>query len=96
MSDDFDLNNDGKVTQEELDLRERMLEIENKDGKSDTQRKMAWIALWAIIGYAIVPLLPFIKDERLPVISSMSDTFFVALASVIGFFFGAQAYMSRK
>lgn len=96
MTDRFDLDGDGVVTDEEINRKERMINITNTDEKSDTQKKMAWIALWAIIGYGLIPLLPFIDQERLPIISSMSDTFFIALASVIGFFFGAQAYMSRK
>lgn len=96
MTDKFDLDDDGVVTEDEINRKERMINITNTDEKSDTQKKMAWIALFSMIGYAIIPLLPFVNEERLPIISAMSDTLFLALASVIGFFFGVQAYMSKK
>ena len=41
----LDLDGDGVVTDEELDLDERMMRLENQDKKEDAQRYMAWFAL---------------------------------------------------
>jgi hypothetical protein len=96
MKNDFDLDGDGKITEDELIKKEKMLDIQNKDGKSDSQEKMAWVSLLSMIGYAILPVLPFIDESRLVIVSSMSGTLFLALASIVGFFFGAKAYMNNK
>jgi hypothetical protein len=89
---EFDINNDGKITMEELEMKKVMVEIQ----KEKSQRKMAWSAIGFMIAYALLPILPFISDERLSTISSMSDMLFLSMASIVGLFFGAQAYMSKK
>jgi len=43
---DFDINHDGVVTDEELDRSEKMLQIDNMDKLADQQRIMAWLALF--------------------------------------------------
>jgi hypothetical protein len=41
----FDANGDGIVSDSELALSERMLQIENNDKMQDQQRLMAWVAM---------------------------------------------------
>jgi hypothetical protein len=41
----FDADGDGIVSDEELALSERMLQIENNDKMQDQQRLMAWVAM---------------------------------------------------
>lgn len=91
--DKYDLTGDGNL---DLELKAEILKMENDDQRQDAQRRMAWIALFAILLYALIPLVPFIPVERLEVFASISDLFFLSLASIIGMFFGAQAYMSRR
>ena len=40
----YDLNGDGVVSDEELAMEERMIDLDNKDKKEDAQRNMAWFA----------------------------------------------------
>ena len=47
----LDLDGDGVVTDEELDLDERMMRLENEDKKEDAQRYMAWFALLGMLLY---------------------------------------------
>jgi hypothetical protein len=92
----FDLDNDGVITDQDLERSERLMNLENEDKKQDAQRQMAWLAAISMPIYAVLPLLPFVPVERLNTLASMSDMLFLSQASVIGLFFGAQAYMSKK
>jgi hypothetical protein len=74
------------------DLRDK-LEIENQDKKEDTQRYMAWVSLISIITYAFIPIIPYLSPEKIKLMSSFSDVLFIALASVVGMFFGTKAYL---
>ena len=50
----LDLDGDGIVTDEELDMDERMMRLENEDKKQDAQRNMAYVCTW---WYVVVSLL---------------------------------------
>ena len=45
----LDLDGDGVVTDEELDMDERMMRLDNEDKKQDAQRNMAWFALGGML-----------------------------------------------
>ena len=94
--DRFDTDGDGTITDEEISRGKEMLELELREEKSDAQRKMAWVAMVSMCVYALLPLMPFIPADRLATIASLSDMLFLSQASVIGMFFGATAYMSKK
>ena len=40
----FDLDGDGIVTDEELAMEEKMMRLDNEDKKQDAQRYMAWFS----------------------------------------------------
>lgn len=94
--DRFDTDGDGTITDEEISRGKEMLELELREEKSDAQRKMAWVAMVSMCVYALLPLMPFIPADRLATLASLSDMLFLSQASVIGMFFGATAYMSKK
>jgi len=92
----FDLDNDGTVTDEELARSQTMLELELREEKADSQRRMAWVAVISMIGYALLPLMPFVPESRLSTLASLSDMLFLSQASIVGLYFGATAYMNKK
>ena len=92
----FDLDNDGVVTDEELHRSQTMLELELREEKADSQRRMAWVAVVSMIGYALLPLMPFVPEARLSTLASLSDMLFLSQASIVGLYFGATAYMNKK
>ena len=93
---EFDLENDGIVTDEEISRHTEMADQTIREEKADSQRKMAWVAMVSMCVYALLPIMPFIPESRLSTIASLSDMLFLSQASVIGMFFGATAYMTRK
>ena len=92
----FDLDDDGTVTDEEIAHAKDMLELELREEKTDAQKRMAWVAVASMVGFALLPLVPMIPESRLQFLTSLSDMLFLSQASIVGFYFGAQAYMAKK
>ena len=72
---DFDVDGDGKITEQEVAMKERMLEVELREETAESQKKMAWIAMIMMIGFTVVLFTPL-----------MSDTRVAALADLLGLF----------
>ena len=96
----FDLDHDGVVTDEELQRSQTMLELDRllvlREEKAESQKLMAWVAVISMMVYALLPLMPFVSESRLSTIASLSDMLFLSQASIVGLYFGATAYMNKK
>lgn len=92
----YDIDGDGVVSDEEIKRSTEMLELELREEKAEAQKRMAWLAMGSMVGFAVLPVLPFIPETRLATLASLSDMLFLSQASIVGMYFGAQAYMSRK
>jgi len=94
----FDIDGDGVVTDEELRMEAEMMRLENEDKKEDAQRRMAWFALIGLlvypIGIVIADLIGYETTGQL--LANIAPTYFVAVAGLVGAFFGAQAYTKTK
>ena len=53
----YDVDGDGIVTDEELDMEAKMMRLENEDKKQDAQRNMAWFALGGMLLYPFAVVL---------------------------------------
>ncbi len=93
---DFDSNNNGIVSDEELEKAERIVDLENKDQKEDQLRKMAWVAMLSMVIFTILLFLPFVSNDRLVALDNILSMFYIAQAGVVASFFGSSAYMSRS
>ena len=92
----YDLDSDGVVDDEELSRATQMIELDLREEKQDSQRRIAWVAISSMVVYALLPLFPFVPEARLSTISSLSDMLFLSQASIVGLYFGATAYMNKK
>ena len=50
---DFDIDGDGKITEQEIAMKERMLEVELREEKAESQKFMAWVAMGMMIIFTI-------------------------------------------
>jgi len=91
----FDLNKNGDMTAEEVSLAKDLIELELREEKALAQKNMAWVALIFLILYSVLPIIPYVTADRLSFISDMSGVVMLSFASIIGFYFGATAYMSK-
>ena len=93
---EYDTDGDGIVSDEELARHQEMLQLELQEEKADSQRKMAWVAMISMCVFALLPLAPFVPVDRLATLASLTELHFLSQASIIGLYFGATAYMSKK
>lgn len=95
-----DLNGDGKVDQEErsmyLEFKRRRLEDE--DAMRDSQRKMAWFALFGMLLYPACVLIASFTgiDNGAAVLGDMAPTYFVSVAAIVAAFYGKTAFESSN
>lgn len=90
----FDMNQDGTVTDKELELQQKIVELENEDKKADQQRSMATVALVSILVVTAFVFLPIMDPQRIESLSSIIEMFYIAMAGIIAAFFGSSAYMT--
>jgi len=92
-----DLDGDGIVTDEELDLDERMMRLENEDKKADAQRNMAWFALFGMLLYpfAVVIASWIGLDQAGKILGDMAPTYFVSVAAIVAAFYAKEAIAKK-
>jgi uncharacterized membrane protein YqjE len=90
---DFDVDKDGKVTPEEVERKERMLEIELREEKADAQKRMAWVAMLTMIVFSALLFSPIISDGRVSALADLLGLFYIAQTGVVAAYMGATAYM---
>ena len=90
----YDADGDGTVTDQELSRAGEMIELELREEKAEAQKKMAWVAIIAMCAYPLISLV--IPESKLDTWGSMSDMIFLSQASIVGMYFGAQAYMAKR
>ncbi len=94
--EEFDLNDDGIVDDQEIKRSQDMLELELREEKAEAQKRMAWVALASVGLVTVVLFTPYVSERRVNALGELLGLFYIAQASVVGFYFGASAYMSRK
>ena len=101
----LDADGDGVVTDEELDMDERMLrlqdmrsDMENEDKKADAQRNMAWFALSGMLLYpfAVVIAVWLGLDQAGSILGDMAAVYFVSVAAIVAAFYGKEAISAKK
>ena len=94
----LDLDGDGVVTDEELDLDERMMRLENEDKKEDAQRYMAWFALLGMLLYPSLVVFSILVnlDQAAKILGDMAAVYYVSVAAIVAAYFGAQAFKKNS
>jgi len=95
--DQYDMDGDGIVTDEELAHMKEIKETEMAERKQLAQRRMAWVSIVAMISFTVVLIIPgLIPESRLGLLADLSALFYIAMAGIVGAYMGMSAYMSRK
>ena len=92
----LDLDQDGTVSDEELEKADRILEMEIAEEKSDSQRRMAWVCLLSVLVLTVLLISTAVAETRVDALSDLVGLFYISMAGVIGAHMGVQAWMSRR
>jgi hypothetical protein len=93
---DFDFDRDGIISEDEKDRATHILELELREEKAEAQKRMSWIAMSSMLVVTAILFTPLVSVEKLAGLEELLGMFYIAQASIIGFYFGSTAYMSRS
>ena len=93
---EFDLDGDGTVSDDEIKRSQDMLEIELREEKSEAQKRMAWVAMGSMIVFSAALFTPFVAESRVAALADLLGLFYIAQAGVVGAYMGVSAWMSSK
>lgn len=100
----LDRDGDGVVSDDEMMMEERMIELEdkrsdmeNEDKKQDAQRNMAWFALSGMLLYpfAVVIAVWIGLDQAAKILGDMAAVYFVSVAAIVAAFYGKEALAAK-
>ena len=95
-----DLNDDGHISEAELNmhLEFRRKELEDADAMRDSQRKMAWFALFGMLLYPFAVVLANLigLDTAANILGDMAPTYFVSVAAIVAAFYAKDAITKGK
>ena len=87
-----DMDNDGVVTDAELDRSERMIQIENMDKLQDQQRVMAWAALWLPF-LLIMFMVVYASTETINALMGIATTYVGAMGTIVVAFMAVSGWV---
>lgn len=96
MSTVIDADNDGKIGSRDIEASDRLLELELREEKADSQRRMAWAAIISMIVFTVFLFSPIISDSRVAALADLLGLFYIAQAGVVGAYMGVTAWMSKS
>tara|TARA_B100000941_G_C28117083_1_gene356224 strand:- start:64 stop:390 length:327 start_codon:yes stop_codon:yes gene_type:complete len=93
----YDVDGDGVVTDDELDMDERMMRLENEDKRQDAQRYMAWFALAGMLLYPSGVVLSLLMglEQAAKILGDMAAVYYVSVAAIVAAYFGTQALKKK-
>lgn len=94
--EEYDLNKDGKLTDEEIAQQKELREIQLREEKAETQKGMAKTAMVSMLVFTVLLFLPVFSDSRIEALADVLGLFYVAQAGVVGAYMGFTTWMSRK
>ena len=91
---DYDLDGDGTVTDEELENAKAIKETETALRKQLAQLRMA---RWTLIAMGAFTLAMFLVEiERVKALADISNLFYLSGAGIVGAYMGTTAWMNKK
>ena len=91
---DYDLDGDGIVTDEELENAKIIKETETAFRKQLAQLRMA---RWTLIAMGAFTLAMFLVEvERVKALADISNLFYLSGAGIVGAYMGTTAWMNKK
>jgi hypothetical protein len=94
----LDLDNDGEVSDHEIQLSKELQQLEISNERADAQRAMSWFALWGMLLYpSLVVFSSWVGlAQAADILGDMASVYFVSVAGILAAFFAAQSFQNRS
>ena len=90
-----DYDKDGNIDMDDAEIAKVFHEIDIKNAKMETQKRMAWVCLWMIGIVTFILFTPFISEPRINALSDLLGLFYISCAGVVGAFVGVTAWINK-
>jgi len=90
-----DTNGDDIVSDKELEIKERMILLENRDKKEDQQRWLVWFSAMTVTVFIVVLMTPIIPIDRIDHLSGIAEIWILSNMGIIGSFIGFNQLAKR-
>ena len=94
--DQYDMDGDGIVTDEELEHAKEIKETERDLRKSLAQLRMASFTLVGMGVFTAAMFTPWVSVERIHALSEISSLFYISGAGIVGAYMGTTAWIAKK
>lgn len=91
----YDLTGDGKISESELIANKKLIDLDIKEKRATTQKKMAWVSMITMIVFTVLLFSPLISDTRVAALSELLGLFYLANSGIVGAYMGFQTWMSK-
>jgi len=92
--DEYDMDGDGVVSDEELEHAKEIKQVETELRKNLAQLRMA---RYTLISMGVFTVAMFLVDlERVEALSDISNLFYLSGAGIVGAYMGTTAWMNKK
>ena len=92
--DEYDIDGDNTITNEELQQAKQIKEMETKLRKNLAQLRMA---RYTLIGMGVFTVaLFFVPIDRVKALRDVSNLLYISGSSIVGFYMGSSAYMAKN
>jgi len=92
----IDTDSDGVIDAQDVELSKQISELQDASRKHLAQLRLARYAMVFMAVYTLLLFAPFVSDQRIELLTAVSDLLYISLCSVICAFFGFTSYMQRK
>lgn len=93
---DYDIDGDGKLSQEEIDRLDAARASERKQVKSELQNRIVQIALGAAILVVLIAMTPLVPESRFVIVENPIMLFLAGMISIVGAYVGVSTWLDRK
>ena len=94
--DQYDMDGDGIVTDEELEHAKEIKETERDLRKRLAPRRMARFTLVGMGVFTAAMFTPWVSVERIHALSEISSLFYISGAGIVGAYMGTTAWIAKK
>ena len=92
---EYDEDGDGIVSDKELEIKERMVLLENRDKKEDQQRWLVWFSAMTVTIFIVVLMTPLIPIDRIDHLSGIAEIWILSNMGIMGSFIGFNQLAKR-